>query len=391
MTVIAAPRHEGDWRGYADVVAQAFGEDRAAAHASMAAEPVRGAVVRLAREGDAVVGGTLAYRVEQLFGARPVPAGAVANVAVLPQARGRGVALDLMRALEAAMREAGLAVSPLWPSTTALYRRAGWEVAGLAARHAVRTAALAGRGAPGRPLPEPPLERVHRLQRDRAEAWDGPLVRPAWWWSLRQPSGQEGLFRYGWEEDGALTGHLAYRHVPAGDAGYGLRVLDLWTATPGALAGLTGLLGSHGAVAPETSFAPSALPLVHDLLWSPAAGDVRVTEHAPWMLKLIDPAAAVAARGWPAGARGRAEIALAGPAGAVPRRHVLEVHDGSATLTPGGAGTLGMGSRGLAAWYAGALGAPRAARLGLMDGPPEALEALDALLDPRPAWLPELF
>lgn len=162
------------------------------AHASMATEPVRAAVVRVAREGDAVVGGALAYQVDQLFGGRPVPAGAVADVAVVPEARGRGLAVALMGALEGAMRDAGLAVSPLWPSTVRLYRRLGWEVAGHALHHRVDTAALAGRAGPGRVVAAPELAQVRRLQRDRAEDWDGPLVRPAWWWALRQPPGTEG-------------------------------------------------------------------------------------------------------------------------------------------------------------------------------------------------------
>lgn len=179
--------------------------------------------------------------------------------------------------------------------------------------------------------------------------------------------------------------------MPAGESGYGLRVLDLWTATPGALDGLLALLGSHAAVVPETSFAPAVLPPVHDLLWRPAAGRLRAAEHEPWMLKLIDPAAAVAARGWRAGARARVEIEVADPGADGPRRHVLEAHDGEAVLTPGGAGAVTMGAGALAAWYAGALTARRAARLGLATGPPAALEELDGLIHPPPVWLPELF
>jgi predicted acetyltransferase len=390
MAEISVPRDEADLWAYAEVAARAFAQDPGEARAAIVAAPARRAVVRVAREGGAVVGGALAYATGQLFGGREVPAGAVADVAVAPEARGRGVARALMRDLEDGMRAAGLAVSPLWPSTVALYRRLGWEVAGQAAGHRVPTAALAGRAGAGRARAEPDAGEALRLQRAAAAAWDGPLVRPAWWGS-GGPSGPEGIHRYGWEEDGGLTGYLAYAQVGAGADGHGLRVRDLWAATPGARDGLLALLGSHAPVAPATTFAPAVLPWAHDLMWHESAGEVRSSDDGPWMLRLIDPAAAVAARGWPAHARGRVEVAIADPARPAPAPHVLEVEGGEGALSPGGAGTVTLGAGPLAAWYAGALSAVRAGRLGLAEGQVAALAALDALVGRREVWLPERF
>ncbi|HEX5740655.1 MAG TPA: GNAT family N-acetyltransferase, partial [Pilimelia sp.] len=66
----------------------------------------------------------------QWWQGRPVPAADVAGVAVAPEARGRGVARRMLGALLAEARERGAAVSTLFPTVAAPYRRAGWEICG---------------------------------------------------------------------------------------------------------------------------------------------------------------------------------------------------------------------------------------------------------------------
>lgn len=183
MAEATAPRDESDWEGYRRVMARSYGGDEELWRGWLAA--VRDhAIVRVAAEGGRVVGGATVLPAGQWFGGRVVPAAAVAGVCAAPEARGRGVAAALLRALAAAAREAGLLVSPLWPSRTTVYRRWGWEIAGLAHGHTIALPALAGLRGQGEPVLDPGPE-IRPLQPALAEGWNGPLDRPEWWWPWR--------------------------------------------------------------------------------------------------------------------------------------------------------------------------------------------------------------
>jgi predicted acetyltransferase len=289
------------------------------------------------------------------------------------------------------MREAGIAVSPLWPSTLWLYRRSGWEVAGRAETFSVSSRAIARMSGSGEPVSDPGTA-ARELQRHVAGNWNGPFERPDWWWDWRHPvPAPDRQYRYGWTEEGELTGFLAFRHLSRTDRAHGLLVTELWTRTGNALNGLLGFLGSHGAQVPEMTFGPAVLPMRHDLLWLACGADVQARGYAPWMLRLVDPRTALQARGWSAALDHRVELEIHDPMTERPQRLVLEVSGGEASITPGGSGEARLGLGALSAWYAGGLTAVRAARLGLASGPPEVLAAMDSLTRDRPAWLPEVF
>ncbi len=78
-----------------------------------------------------VVGTSQAIAFDQWFGGSRVPCAGVASVAVLPEYRGRGVAGALMTQLLQHRRGQGDAVSTLYPANAQLYRRLGYEFAGL--------------------------------------------------------------------------------------------------------------------------------------------------------------------------------------------------------------------------------------------------------------------
>ena len=112
--------------------------------------------MRLAVEGGRVVGGATALPAGQWFGGRVVPAAArVRGVRRCRRPGGAGVAAALLRALAGAALEAGLLVAPLWASRTTLYRRWGWEIAGVAHGHTIALSALAGLRGAGRAGPRP--------------------------------------------------------------------------------------------------------------------------------------------------------------------------------------------------------------------------------------------
>ena len=98
-----------------------------------------------------------------------------------------------------------------------------------------------------------------------------------------------------------------------------------------------------------------------------AAGTVHTRQ--PWMLRVVDAAGAIAARGFAPAVRGEVELELLDvecPWQAGPHRLVLA--EGVAHLEPGGGGRVRMTPRGFDAWYAGAASPAALRRAGLIDG-----------------------
>jgi predicted acetyltransferase len=392
MIDIGPPRDERDWDQYASLSGQAFVGTADQSRKWIDQARAIG-IVRVARDGGRLVGGATAYRVAQVFGGREVPAGAVADVCVAPERRGSGVAKALMAELTRAMRKQGFAVSPLWPSTTRLYRNCGWEVAGGEWRFRVPTHHLAGLRGAGEAVPDPGRA-VRAMQRTRAADFDGPLVRPDWWWRWKHPwPVPDHTFRYAWVEDGAVTGFLTFRQTqtPAPDWGVGVEVMEFWTAGRNAAVGLLGFLGSHSAMTKEIHFHHAALPATPDIAFLSDLDLMDGGMFGAWMLRLVDVPAALEARGWPEDAGVRVSLEVQDPFADAPDRIVLEVEGGQAQATPGGTGDVCIGVGALSAWYSGYLRTVEAARLGLASGDRRHLASLDRLTGDRTVWLPDHF
>ena len=177
--------------------------------------------------------------------------------------------------------------------------------------------------------------------------------------------------------DGTLQGYVLY------DRGSGYRgeaelfVWELVSADPGAARRLLAALAGWHPVAPRTRWRGST-----DALGLLLATAVPPTDRRqPWMLRVLDPVLAVAARGWAADC----DVVLT--LHEVPWR--LRVQDGAATLELAAAGSVARGPtlhpRGFALLYAGAADTAAVRRAGLLDGPLAGLDA--AVAGPRPGLL----
>src|SRR5262245_34075564 len=148
---------------------------------------------------------------------------------------------------------------------------------------------------------------------------------------------------------------------------------DFITTSPEATQALLSMLGGWAAVAPTIRLKISPDPVI----LATAAGKAPVEDRRPWMLRVVDAVAAIAARGWSRYLAGVVDLELvdeACPWNAGTYRLVLE--DGEGRLEHGGAGGPRFTPRGLALWYAGATSIDVLRRAGLVGGPADA----DALL-----------
>jgi predicted N-acetyltransferase YhbS len=376
----------------------------ASARASVAADHLLAAF-----DGPAMVASARYYDMRQWWHGRSLPMAGVAAVKVAPEERGRGVGRALMTGLLTQLADRGYALSVLYPATSALYRSVGWEIGGGQYQVTIPARSLrslqapdpltlassgAGAGAPGagaagagpppavairRAGPADAAEMIAIESQLHAAARDcGPITFDAA--TLTELLDDPGIYCY-LAPDGLLTyqwnksqGEVLV-HVLA--AGSGRTSRALWS-----------IVASHGTMAERVR----AMVSPDDpITWLVPEPDVALARREMWMLRLIDAPAAIAGRGFPAGADLAVPLALADPQlPANAGQWLLQVTGGKGALTPAGPGgsqspaglpgdaaPLRLGPRGLAAMYAGTpLATLRSAGLATAGDP-----AADAALD----------
>ncbi|HEX3779818.1 MAG TPA: GNAT family N-acetyltransferase [Pseudonocardiaceae bacterium] len=346
------------------------------------------------------------YDYRQFFGGRAVPMGGIASVSVDPYARGRGVASALLDTSLAALRSAGQCLSVLYPSVPPLYRGRGWEQAGVLEWLDLRTDALRDVGANPLQLPVPiepygvgstsvgssgvgssgvelrpgtqdDLGAMLAAYREVASGIDGMLDRDAaGFHALSLLTGQ--IRDLAVDEDGHVRGYLAAERSGGSDT---LVVNEFVATDPAAATALLASIGSWAGQLEKVSIRVLDSAGSRQLLPLPAHYVARLQ---PWMLRVVDFPAAIAARGWPAGTVLRpctVDVEIVDEyapwhAG----RHRLVVTDGAVACEPGGSGAVRLSARALGPWYAGAASTATLRRLGLLDGDPTAATVLDALV-----------
>lgn len=377
------PATSGEWERVAEILAGAF---------HLPAETwelwfgrVGRANVRVLRRSGRVVAALGIHRFRAYYFGRPVPAGGISAVGVPPEARGAGVAAELMTRAIREMRKEGTPTSILYASTQRLYRRVGYEQAGTHVRWSIPLGALlpGARDLELRAVDPGDSETLGPLRSRWVALGHGETDRPASFWRDMKPPGESAhAFVVGPED--APEGYVLYHQARNSGGGYDLRVSDLVALTPAALARIWTFLADHRSLARHVHWRggpddPSLL-LLPEQTWRPE-------EALRWLLRIHDPVAALTARGWPVGVRGEAHFEIADatiPANA--RRYALRVADGRAEVEPdAGDGTLKMDIRALAPLYTGLHSASALRRAGRIEAPASAAAAADALFaSPHP-------
>jgi len=352
-----------------------------------------------------LIGSARYYRMWQYWHGRPVPMAGVGGVKVAPEARGSGIGRALMTELLGVLARSGFALSVLFPATLRIYRSLGWELAGSRYRIKVPARSLSSLAPPDPEVPEPPAGPQGQVRPRRAGPADadeviavlgevyaaarecGPTVRDPE--GFRRLLGQPDLFAYL-----ASDGFLGYGWHGGGHDEIMVRALA--AASAGTARALWGIVASHASV---TRVVHAICGPADAVGWLLGEQDVSLRRDEQWMLRVLDPAAAVDARGFPATARAAVPLRLADPdlpgnAG----RYLLEVAHGRGALSPSdgpavpmahsrGEEPVGFGPRGFAALYAGVpMATLRAAGLAAGGGPGSD-EVLDAVFAAQPYML----
>jgi predicted acetyltransferase len=319
---------------------------------------------------------------EQAWHGQVVPMAGMAGITVLPEFRGRGVGTLLMRGLAERSAARGETISALFPATVPVYRHLGWELVGGQNRYALPAAqlrTLGGASRPARATPQDVSRLVALCRAGLGEAMaSGPLLWSPedWRRRLTDPNSfvyltQEGVVVYGWDGDD-------------------LSVDLLWAGSEDTLRSLWSLVGSGSSVARTVH---AYLSPEDPLFWVlPEEAGHEVTRHG-WMLRVLDVAGALAARGYPAGVDTSVVMQVDDPESAANSgtwRVEVSGGSGQAVETGDAAADLRVSVRGLAALYAGR---PAAAlrRAGLLEGPHSLDEVTDAVFATSVAYLTDYF
>lgn len=312
----------------------------------------------------------------QYWHGRAVPLAGVTGVVVAPEDRGRGVGPLLMKAVLERAADRGWPLSMLYPATSGVYRRVGYETAGSLMSYSLPIAPLrelAPRGGPqvklrraGAADAAEVIDVLHRVH--AAGRHCGPTAR-------REEEIQRWLAPdrvYAYLADDGL---LAYSWSDGNSA---ITVEYLAAASADTLRALWGVVASNGTVA-DRVFA--VLAPGDPVFWLTRDPIAVPYEDWRWMLRVVDLPSAIAARGFPRSVR--AETALAVDDATLPAntgtwRLTIADGTGEATPAPGATPAAHLDARGLAALYAGtATGTLRLTGL-LTGGDPAADAALDA-------------
>ena len=335
----------------------------------------------LVAEVDGRAAGTLAIRpFAQHFGGRAIPMGGIAAVAVSPYARGTGLATRLLAEAVRTMHEDGQPVSALFASVPPLYRASGWERAGVFEHVTLDLQLLRGvrqsAPVPLRPAEQSDLDALQACYLAVARSIDGSLDRAT---PAHRPA---DLLDYDIvtvaEGPDGLRGALTASRGPGAET---LTCHDLLALDADTALALLAHLGTWGGHLSEVRLRLLDATLLGALAPTALTGSVDVQ---PWMLRVVDLPAAVAARGWPRArwlAGAAVDLELDDPlAPWHSGRYRITVEGGEVRCEAGGSGAVRIGPRGLAAWFAGVMDGAALRRAGLLTGGrgDKLLEALTA-------------
>jgi predicted acetyltransferase len=358
-------------------------------------EQFRGQIARAelwgAAEADRLLGYCRVTTADHWFGGRRVPCQHVASVAVPPEHRGHGVASTLMRIVAITGAENRLGLSLLFPSTTRLYRKLGWEHAGTFTKYRIAAweTAMSGPYLPAMRPAQGDADWVGITAcYDRAAARSTALaVRPDEVWKrLRSATYQYVLDG----ESGCLDAYALFDHQKTPrDWRYTIVIRD-WAATSAAgLRALVGFVASHGSFGRDATFhGGSPEP------WSLLVGEqhVRADSGMFWMARGLDFAQAVAHRGFPSGLSAHTTVAIADPLLSNARGPWrLEITGGRGVLEPARAAEVCLDARAVGPLFTGFRDPAQLALAGLVSGPPSALATLGAAFAGPPPLLVDFF
>jgi predicted acetyltransferase len=335
---------------------------------------------RVLVEDNVVLGGMLMVPMGQYFGGRAIAMTGIAGVGIDPARRGSGAATTLMRRSIQEMRRLSVPLSALYPATAPLYRRAGYEMAGGLYRATLIAREIAGgeRLLPMREASSSDEAAIRRVYARYATSRNGWLERGPYVWR-RTRIKRDGSRARGYValRDRRIEGYVFYHQDPQADGDVDMDVTDLAYATPEAARTLLAFLADQRSITEAIRFHCSP---DEGLLSLMRERRQHLERRFPWMLRIVDVRAALAARGYPMGVSGRLSFEVSDDVVASNRgRFTLDVDKGVGCVKEGGRGALRLSVRALAPLFSGHHSGRRLAEMGQLQASPRIVAQVDGM------------
>ncbi|MEP6666851.1 MAG: GNAT family N-acetyltransferase [Nocardioidaceae bacterium] len=339
-------------------------------------------------DGSLLVGRAMIWPFRQFWGGRDLAMAGIAGVVVAPEHRGRGVGTALMTGVIERGRELGFPPSVLYPATVPVYRKRGWEIAGVQPRVTIQTRLLRElRGGDVTVREATPADAEQMLGIMRGHYASGRACGP------RDYAVEEFAKEL---EDTSIFGYLAADGFVVygweGKGSHDVVVYQLVAARPETARALWAIVGSSSSVAERVHAYLAPDDPIHQLLGECVREESKQNR---WMLRLLDVASAMSGRGFTDGVDIDVPVVLEDdfvPANQVTGR--LRVAKGTAELVEEKASetdAVRLSANGVACLYAG-MPMGTLITAGLASGGSEAHHSmLDAAFVGRPAYLLDYF
>lgn len=338
-------------------------------------------------EDDELTGCLHALPMGQFFGEGRISTVGVQGVAIGVPKRGKGNGARMMQSFLRTMRDRKFALSTLYAATFPLYRGVGYERAGMRFCTTVdMRQQVLPRGQETRVVRELPSPDTacKKLYRTFAPTQHGYLDRgPSSWRRICDPRDIEARTFTITGRKG-LEGYVVIEHKMTSVNASTVNVLDVVATTRSAALEIWRLLQSYSSIAGEVTLWGGADSLMHAVL---PERHYRVEFIHTWMLRVLNPTAALIQRGYPPVS---ARITFLLSDAALPENsgaYTLSVVKGKATVrkTSREQGVR-ISERGLAALYSGFQSATALRTQGLLDATDAECSILAALFSsPTPA------
>jgi predicted acetyltransferase len=341
------------------------------------------------------VAGLCLLPVGQWFGGRCVPMVGITAVGVSPAWRGSGVGLALLHSALEEIQAMGVPLSALYPATLRFYRKLGYERAGQHISYELSLAEIdvVERGPHLVQVDPGQYAQIADLYEQRACRTSGHLDRPGWMLQRRIEQQEGAVSAYVVVCEGQREGYVVFGQDKRSQP---LTVLDVCALTPRAGRRLLTLFADHRTMVEQVVWPGGpADPLRYLLTENMSSGiraRVQILHLLDWMLRIVDVAGALMARGYPPGISAELHFDIADDVLAANNgRFVLQVADGQAQVSRGGSGHIRLGIRELASLYSGFMAPTELQAIGAIDGPAADLALAGAVFaGPRP-WMPDIF
>jgi predicted acetyltransferase len=353
--------------------------------------------VRVIRRHGRGFAGLVYVPVAQYMGGRPVSMIGIHAVGVRPEVRGAGIATEMMKAAVVEMAATDSALTVLYPATQPLYRKAGYEQAGLQTYYEVPMGWFDLRHRD----PDVTLERVGMEEVEdlaavydrRARRSNGWLARNRWCWKrLIEPvKGQATVLRA--RRDGQTTGYIILRKLP-GAQGFRSRLLvtDLVAEDEATARRLLTVISDHRSImqSAQITGGPASAEL---MLLAEQRFEVAVQHR--WMARPLSVERALIERGYPAHVQCTVDLCIDDdlvPANSGTYR--LTVSDGRGAverLDSAEDSAVQVSVPGFGPLFTGFASAHRLAAIGAVAASSAALDAADAVFAGALPWMPEFF